>query len=258
MARTRTLRYAAVAAALILAVMAFASTHAQEPEPYPGPLLTQKSPGQLTVSIEINLPATTQLDVGASAWDDRDRAAGFQPDWFVWYDADLSTRLTVNYGHNGCVEGSVVLTNTYHRVYSWHSSHSWMRAMSPTPRVDIDNLLEGAQQNLTDLAGDIADLCNNSSWWVSSVEHTLQVYTIPTDKIYYGNVSMPYPETGERVSFLDWLWKTMDNHDQMVDHLWSVVTYPDAFKTEGQAGWRAYFLARELLFRYPPTNTTRD
>ena len=193
------------------------------------------------VSTMVDLQGNQAPDT--SWWDDRDRAAGFQPDRFVWYDAVLSTRLTAVYGGNpnGCVQGSVTFSSVHPTAYSWANL-----AMSPTPTVDINSFLRGEQSYLTDLAGDLGELCG-SDWWVSTVEHNLRVYEIPASAVRYGDTPMVHPEAVEIVSFLDWLWETTDSYEQMVQYLQSLSTYPGDPKPQGLMDQGAYFLALDLL-----------
>ena len=74
-----------------------------------------------------------------------------------------------------------------------------------------------AQRRILRVADEIADLCGSYS--VDEWFHQHTIRPISSRAVYYGDTPMFHPETGEVVSFLDWLWETTDSYEQMVKYI---------------------------------------
>ena len=165
---------------------------------------------------EISFPDTVdRYQALKDAWETRDRSAGFQPDYFVWYSYKVATNATVRF------EGVNPLSFVNCGEIDFHSvGGSEYAGLISADRFFV-GFLGGArgwsEYGIQDAASGIARVCG--PYRVTRYEHQFTVYAIPQEQVYYGDTLMFHPETRKVVSFLDWLWETTNTYEQMLEHL---------------------------------------
>ena len=165
---------------------------------------------------EISFPDTKDhYQALKDAWEMRDPTAGFQADYFVWYAYTVTTNATVRFeGVNppGMVNcGKTTLRRTRsNETFGLISADDFFRKFLFSSR-------DWAEEKIQIAVSDIATVCG--PYRVVRWEHHFTVHTIPQDQVYYGDTPMFHPETGEIVSFLDWLWETTDTYEEMIETL---------------------------------------
>lgn len=201
-------------------------------------------PPPLTNDVQVSYPDIPDQQMLEERWNARDRTAGFQPDYFVWYSWSSTSRGVVDYWERDCFDEPIALRYA-------DKSNKWVRnlisgAHLPDALRIAESLAEG---RMLYTAEHIAQVCG--PYWVAGWRHQLTVSVVPWDQVYYGDTLMWHPETGEVVGFLDWLWETTDSYEQMMLRLSQVGTSlvnefgdPDVAEIADQI---AYNLAVRLL-----------